>query len=76
MARYLMVERLDQIRKDHRGAERTVTIMMQDEKHEIVERWTLLRTRIVKHVSGPFNTKAADIAIEELIITGEEKKRD
>src|SRR6266700_1733603 len=36
---------LDQIRKDRRRAERTVMIMMQNENHEIVESWTLLRAR-------------------------------
>ena len=33
--------------------------------------WKLLRARIVKHVSGPFNAKGSEVAIEEMVLTGE-----
>ena len=62
---------LDQIRKGRKGADRTVTIMMQDEEHKIVQKWKLLRARIIKHVSGPFNAKGTDVAMEELVIAFE-----
>src|SRR6266576_637970 len=48
---------LDQIRKGDRKAGRTVTIVQQDEEHKIVQTWKLLRARIIKHVSRPFNAK-------------------
>src|SRR5437016_9775543 len=51
------------------GADRTVTITLQDEHHEAVKSWKLLRARIIKLVSGPLNAKATDVAIEELTIT-------
>ena len=62
---------LDQIRKGDRKAGRTVTIVQQDEEHKIVQTWKLLRARIIKHVSGPFNAKGTDMAMEELIISYE-----
>jgi phage tail-like protein len=62
---------LDQIRKGGRRAKRTVTISLQDEEHKQVQTWKLLRARIIKHVSGPFNAKGTDVAIEELIIGSE-----
>jgi len=62
---------LDQIRNGRQGADRTVTIMMQNEAHKIVRTWKLLRARIIKHVSGPFNAKGTDVAMEELTIAYE-----
>ena len=60
---------LDQIRNGRQGADRTVTIMMQNEAHKIVRTWKLLRARIIKQLSGPFNAKGSDVAIEELVIS-------
>src|SRR5574341_1060240 len=49
---------LDQIRNGNQLAERTVTISLQNEDHTaIVQTWKLLRARIIKHISGPFNAK-------------------
>lgn len=62
---------LDQIRNGHKQAERTVTIMMQDENHQVVQKWRLLRARIVKHVGGPLNAKGTDVAMEELTLAYE-----
>jgi phage tail-like protein len=53
------------------GADRTITITLQGEDHKAVQSWTLLRARITRQVSGPFNAKATDVAIEELTIAGE-----
>jgi hypothetical protein len=36
-----------------------------------VQEWKLLRARIVKHVSGPFNAKGEDVAMEELTLAYE-----
>ena len=61
-------EWLDQVRKNNKARHRTVKIMLQDEEHNIVRTWKLLRGRIIKHISGPLNAKGGDVAIEELVI--------
>jgi phage tail-like protein len=63
---------LDAIRNGDQSAYRTVTIQLQNEDHtQVVQTWKLLRARIIKHVSGPFNAKGADVAMEELTLAFE-----
>jgi len=63
---------LDQIRNGDQNALRTVTIQLQSEDHtEVVMTWKLLRARIIKHTSGPFNAKGTDVAMEELTLAYE-----
>lgn len=63
---------LNQIRNGDQNALRTVTIQLQNEDHTaVVMTWKLLRARIIKHVSGPFNAKGTDVAMEELTISYE-----
>ena len=63
---------LNQIRDGDQGAARTVRIYLQNEdKTAVVMSWTLLRTRIVKHTSGPLNAKGTDVAMEELTLAYE-----
>ncbi|WP_310388593.1 phage tail protein [Roseateles sp.] len=63
---------LDQIRNGDQSALRTVTIQLQNEDHtQIVQTWKLLRARIIKHTSGPFNAKGTDVAMEELVLAYE-----
>lgn len=63
---------LDQIRNGDQKAMRTVTIHLQNEDHtQIVQTWKLLRARIIKHTSGPFNAKGTDVALEELTLSYE-----
>lgn len=63
---------LDQIRNGDQNATRTVTIQLQSEDHtEVVQTWKLLRARITKHTSGPFNAKGTDVAMEELVLAYE-----
>jgi len=63
---------LNDIRNGDQSAYRTVTISLQNEDHTAtVLTWKLLRARIIKHVSGPFNAKRTDIAIEELTLAYE-----
>ncbi len=63
---------LDQIRNGDQRAMRTVTIQLQNEDHtDVVQTWKLLRARIIKHTSGPFNAKGTDVAMEELVLAYE-----
>ena len=63
---------LDDIRNGNQRALRTVTIQLQNEDHtEVVQTWKLLRARIIKHTSGPFNAKGSDVAMEELVLAYE-----
>jgi phage tail-like protein len=62
----------DEIRNGNQGALRNVVIQLQSEDHTaVVMTWKLLRARIVKHTSGPFNAKGTDVAMEELILAYE-----
>lgn len=63
---------LNQIRNGDQAALRTVTIQLQNEDHTaVVQTWKLLRARIIKHTSGPFNAKGTDVAMEELVLAYE-----
>ena len=63
---------LDQIRNGDQNALRTVVIQLQSEDHtQVVQTWKLLRARIVKQSSGPFNAKGTDVAIEEMVLAYE-----
>ena len=67
-----LYEWLDQIRNGDQKAMRTVTIQLQNEDHtDVVQTWKLLRARIIKHTSGPFNAKGTDVAMEELVLAYE-----
>ena len=63
---------LNDIRNGDQGAVRTVLVHLMNEDHTtVVQTWKLLRARIVKHVSGPFNAKASHVAMEELVLAYE-----
>jgi phage tail-like protein len=63
---------LDRIRNGDQAAMQDVTIQLQNEDHTaIVQTWKLLRARIIKHTSGPFNAKGTDVAMEELVLAYE-----
>jgi phage tail-like protein len=63
---------LDQIRNGDQGAVRTVTVQLLSEDHTaVVQTWKLLRARIVRHVSGPFDARCSDVAMEELTLAYE-----
>lgn len=67
-----LYEWLHQIRNGDQNAFRTVTIKLQNEDHSsVVQTWRLLRARIIKYTSGPFNAKGTDVAIEELVLAYE-----
>ncbi len=61
-----------QVRDGGVDALRTVTISLMNEDHSAtVMSWRLLRARIVKHTSGPFNAKGGDVAMEEIVLAFE-----
>jgi phage tail-like protein len=63
---------LNDIRNGNESAYRTVTVKLMNEDHtQVAETWKLLRARAIKHVSGPFNARRSDVAIEELTIAYE-----
>jgi phage tail-like protein len=63
---------LDDIRNGNQNAMRTVTIRLQSEdRSQVVQTWKLLRARIVKHTSGPFNAKGNEVAVEEIVLAYE-----
>jgi phage tail-like protein len=63
---------LNEIRNGNQAAYRTVTVQLMNEDHtSVAQEWKLLRARAVKHVSGPFNARCSDVAIEELTLAYE-----
>lgn len=63
---------LHQIRSGDQNALRTVTIQLQSEDHtSVVQTWKLIRARVIKHTSGPFNAKGTDVAVEEMVLAYE-----
>ncbi len=63
---------LDDIRSGNTNALRTVRIhLMSEDQRERVQSWMLLNARIIKYVSGPFNAKGTDVAMEELTLAYE-----
>ena len=68
---------LDDIKSGNQNAERTITISLQNEDHTgVVQAWKLLRARIIKHTSGPFNAKGTDVAMEELVLAYERLEKE
>jgi phage tail-like protein len=62
---------LDEISGGKEKAGRTVHLQLQSEDHSMAQRWKLVNARIIKHVSGPFNAKGTDVAMEELVLAYE-----
>jgi phage tail-like protein len=63
---------LDEIRNGDENAYRTVTVRLMNEDHSaVVQEWKLLRARAVRHVSGPFDARRSDVAMEELTLAYE-----
>jgi phage tail-like protein len=68
---------LNEIRNGNVGAYRAVTIELQSEdRTQVVETWKLLRARIVRHVSGPFDAQCSDVAMEEITLAYERLEID
>jgi len=63
---------LDEIRNGSATAYRTVTVqLLSEDRAAVVQEWTLLRARIIKHTSGPFNAQRSEVAMEELTLAYE-----
>jgi phage tail-like protein len=68
-----LYEWLEKVRRGDNDAVRpSVTIHLQNEAHENVMTWTLKNARIIKYISGPFNAKGGDVAMEELTLAYEQ----
>ncbi|MBA3891159.1 MAG: phage tail protein [Gemmatimonadaceae bacterium] len=63
---------LHQIRSGDQTALRTVRVHLMSEDHaETVATWSMQNARIIKYVTGPFNAKGTDVAMEELTLAYE-----
>jgi len=63
---------LDAIRNGAVTQLQTVRIALQSEDHTtIVATWVLENARPIRYVSGPFNAKGSDVALEELTLAYE-----
>jgi phage tail-like protein len=63
---------LDDVRNGANNGLRTVTVELKSEdRSQTVQTWRLINARIMKHVSGPFNAKGTDVAMEELTLSYE-----
>lgn len=63
---------LDDVRNGANTGLRTVTVELKSEdRTQTVQTWRLINARIMKHVSGPFNAKGTDVAMEELTLSYE-----
>jgi len=63
---------LEDVRQSNEGALRDVRIRLQNEDRTgVAQAWRLVRTRIIKHVSGPMNAGGSDVAMEELTLAYE-----
>jgi phage tail-like protein len=63
---------LHAIRNGDEDQLKTVRITLKSEDHNTtVATWVLKRARIIKYVSGPFNAKGTDVAMEELTLAYE-----
>ena len=68
---------LDDIRNGNQSAMRTVVVQLMNEDHSsVVQEWKLMRARIIKHVSGSFNARASDVAMEEITLAYERLELD
>jgi phage tail-like protein len=68
---------LNDIRNGNQNAIRTVVVQLMNEDHTtVVQEWKLIRARIIKHVSGPFNARASDVAMEEITLAYERLELD
>jgi phage tail-like protein len=63
---------LDTIRQGHEDQLKNVTItLLSEDRSTQVQVWRLINARIIKYVSGPFNAKGTDVAMEELTLAYE-----
>jgi len=67
-----LFEWLEQVRNGDQAAVRNVTLrLLSEDRAQVAQTWRLQRARIVKHVTGPFNARSSEVAIEELTLAYE-----
>lgn len=64
-------EWLDEIRATGKAFRDIMITVQNEDPAKPPRRCKLLRARIIKHTSGPLNTKGTDVAIEELVLSFE-----
>jgi len=66
-----LYEWLNDIRNGNQQSFRDVTVILQNEAHEAVLEWRLLRARVIKVTYGPLSAKGNDVAMEEMVLSYE-----
>lgn len=66
-----LYEWLNDIRNGNQQSFRDVTVTLQNEAHEPVLEWRLLRARVTKVTYGPLSAKGNDVAMEEMVLAYE-----
>ena len=66
-----LYEWLNDIRNGNQQSYRDVTVTLQNEAHEPVLEWRLMRARVIKVTYGPLNAKGNDVAMEEMVLSYE-----
>jgi phage tail-like protein len=66
-----LYEWLNDIRNGNQQSFRDVTVTLQNEAHEPVLEWRLMRARVIKVTYGPLNAKGNDVAMEEMVLSYE-----
>jgi len=61
----------EELRRQSVTEHSVVIELMAEDRSQVMQRWRLVRARIIKHVSPPFNAKSNDVAIEELTLAYE-----
>jgi len=66
-----LYEWLNNIRNGDQTPYGDATVILQNEAHEAVLEWNLLRARIIKLTYGPLNAKGNDVVMEEMVLAYE-----
>lgn len=62
---------IDGVRHGDTGLRNVTIQLLNEDRSAVVQAWKLLRTRIVKHTSGPLDARGHEVAIEEIVLACE-----